>query len=140
MKVSEIMTKDLVTVDPSSMAMDAAEKMQAENVGAVLVADGDHLRGIVTDRQITTKVVASGLDPAEIPVTDIMTKNPVTASPDMELEDATRIMGDNRFRRVPVVKDERLVGIISTADIAAHARECNVCINNILNEVAKAVK
>ncbi len=140
MKVSEIMTKNPITVDPEASAMDAARKMQEERVGTVLVADRDHLEGIVVDRQITTKVVAAGKDPARTKVSEFMTRNPVTARPDMQLEDVSRMIGENKCRRIPIVEGERLIGIISSADIAGHARECNVCINNILDEVAKAEK
>jgi CBS domain-containing protein len=138
MKVSEIMTKNPVTVQPSATAKDAAELMKKENLGTVLVAEEDHLEGIVTDRQIATKVVAEGKDPARTRVNEFMTKDPVSASPDMEIEDVTKIMGENKFRRVPVVQDGKLMGIVSTADIAEHVRTCDVCIDNILNEVAKA--
>ncbi len=138
MKVSEVMTKNPVTVQPSATAKDAAELMKKENLGTVLVAEDDCLEGIVTDRQIATKVVAEGKDPARTRVNEFMTKDPVSASPDMEIEDVTKIIGENKFRRVPVVQDGKLMGIVSTADIAEHVRTCDVCIDNILNEVAKA--
>ncbi|KCZ73241.1 putative signal-transduction protein [Candidatus Methanoperedens nitroreducens] len=140
MKVSEIMTKNPITVDPEASAMDVARKMQEEKVGTVLVADRDHLEGIVIDRQIATKVVAAGKDPARTKVSEFMTRDPVTASPDMQLEDVSRMIGENKCRRIPIVESGRLMGIVSSADIAAHARECDVCINNILDEVAKAEK
>ncbi len=138
MKVSEIMTKSPVTLGPSATARDAAEIMKKENLGTVLVAEKEHLEGIVTDRQISTKVVAEGKDPARIKVSEFMTKNPVTASPDMTVEDAARIIGKNRFRRVPVVQGERLMGVVSAADIADHARSCNVCMNNLFDELSKS--
>jgi CBS domain-containing protein len=138
MKVSEIMTKNPVTVQPSATAKDAAELMKKENLGTVLVAEDDCLEGLVTDRQIATKVVAEGKDPARTRVNEFMTKDPVSASPDMEIEDVTKIMGENKYRRVPVVQDGKLMGIVSTADIAEHVRTCDVCVDNILNEVAKA--
>lgn len=119
---------------------DVARKMQEEKVGTVLVADRDHLEGIVIDRQIATKVVAAGKDPARTKVSEFMTRDPVTASPDMQLEDVSRMIGENKCRRIPIVESGRLMGIVSSADIAAHARECDVCINNILDEVAKAEK
>jgi len=138
MKVSEIMTEDPVTIDPESTAKDAAKIMKEENLGTVLVAEGARLEGIVTDRQIAIKVVASEKDPKETRVSEFMTKYPITVSPDTEIEEVSRIIGDNGIRRVPVVEGERLVGIISAADIADHARDCNICIDNILNEFAKA--
>lgn len=140
MKVSDRMTKEPVTINPSSTAKDAAEKMRKENIGVVLVAEGDQLRGLVTDRQITTKVVAAGKDPAQTRVGEIMTQNPVTASPDMIICDATEIIGENGFRRLPVVENDRLVGVLSEADITLHARNCDLCMENIFSEIEKAEK
>lgn len=138
MKVSERMTKEPVMVDASATAKEVAEKMRKENIGTVLVEENGRLKGIVTDRQIATKVVAAGKDPAKTRVSEFMTKNPVTGNPDMEMEDITKIMGERGYRRIPIVEGERLVGIISAADIVEHARTCNTCMGNIFNEVAKA--
>ena len=138
MKVSEIMTENPVAIDPESTAEDAAKIMKEEDLGTVLVAEDGRLEGIVTDRQITIKVVATGKDPEETRVSEFMTKDPITVSPDTDIEEVSQIIGDNGIRRVPVVQSERLVGIISAADIADHARDCSICIENILNEVAKA--
>jgi CBS domain-containing protein len=138
MKVSERMTKEPVMVDASATAKEVAEKMRKENIGTVLVGENGRLKGIVTDRQIATKVVAAGKDPAKTRVSEFMTENPVTGRPDMEMEDITKIMGERGYRRIPIVEGERLVGIISAADIVEHARTCNTCMGNIFNEVAKA--
>lgn len=138
MKVSEKMTKEPVTVSVTSVALDAAKKMRSENVGTVLVTEKDRLKGIVTDRQIATKVVAAGKDPAKARVSDFMTENPVTGSPEMEICEAARILGEHGYRRIPVVKDEKLVGIISAADIAEHAKACDACKQNLFEEMAKA--
>lgn len=138
MKVSEKMTKNPVTVDSSATAKEAADKMKEENIGTVLVTDKGRLTGIVVDRQIITKVIAAGKDPAEVKVSEFMTESPVTASPDMDIEEASKIIGDMGYRRVPVVENEKLIGIISVADIVEHARTCNTCMTNILSEAAKA--
>jgi CBS domain-containing protein len=138
MKVSERMTKNPITVNPSATAKDVAEKMKKENVGTVLVTDGGRLKGIVIDRQIITKVIASGKDPAKVKVSEFMTESPVTASSNMEIEEASRIIGEKGFRRIPVVEDGKPVGIISVADIVEHARTCTECMTNILSEAAKA--
>ena len=138
MKVSEKMTENPVTVKSSATAKEVAEKMKEENIGTVLVEENGRLKGIVTDRQIATKVVAAGKDPSKTRVSEFMTENPVTGSPDMEMEDVTKIIGENGYRRVPIVEGERLVGIISAADIVEHARTCQTCMGNIFNEVAKA--
>jgi CBS domain-containing protein len=138
MKVSERMTKNPITVNPSATAKDVAEKMEKENVGTVLVTDEGRLTGIVIDRQIITKVVAAGKDPAKVKVSEFMTESPVTASSNMEIEEASRIIGKKGFRRIPVVEDGKPVGIISVADIVEHARTCTECMTNILSEAAKA--
>ncbi|NJD77331.1 MAG: CBS domain-containing protein [Candidatus Methanoperedens sp.] len=139
MKVSERMTDKPVTVDISATAREAAKIMKEKNIGTVLVTEGDRLKGIVTDRQIATKVIAAGKDPEKTKVSEFMTEDPVTASPDMVICDATEIIGENGFRRVPVVENERLVGILSAADVAMHARTCNACMENLFSETEKAV-
>jgi CBS domain-containing protein len=138
MKVGERMTKNPITVNPSATAKDVAEKMKKENVGTVLVTDKGHLKGIVIDRQIITKVVAAGKDPAKVKVSEFMTESPVTTRSDMDIEDASRIIGEKGYRRIPVVENEKPVGIISVADIVEHAKTCTACMTNILSEASKA--
>jgi CBS domain-containing protein len=138
MKVGEKMTKNMVTVNITATAAEAAKKMQSEKVGTVLVLDGWLLKGLVTDRQIATRVVASGKDPAKVGVSEFMTKNPVTVSPEMDIHEAVRIIGSHGYRRIPVLEGGKPVGIISVADIAEHALTCNLCMENIFRELKKA--
>ncbi len=140
MKVSESMTKNPITVESSATAKEVAEKMKKENIGTILVTDKGRLKGIVIDRQIITKVVATGKDPAKVKVSEFMTESPVTVSPDMDIEEASRIIGEKGYRRIPVVENEKPVGIISVADIVEHAKTCTSCVDNILSEAVKAVK
>ncbi len=138
MKVNDKMTRDLVTVSPMATARDAAVKMRSENVGTVLVVDQGMLKGLVTDRQIATKVVAAGENPAAFNVSEFMTKNPLTCSPDTGMCEAAMMMGDHGFNRMPVVEGNKLVGIISVEDIAEHAKGCNLCTEGVLKAVSKA--
>ncbi len=138
MKVSDKMTRNLVTVNPMSTAKDAAKKMLSENVGTVLVLDQGILKGLITDRQITIKVVAAGENPATFNVSEFMTTNPLTCSPDMGMCEVARMMGEHGFNRMPVVEGNKLVGIISVADIADHAKGCNLCTEGILKAISKA--
>jgi CBS domain-containing protein len=138
MKVGEKMTKNMVTVNITASAAEAAKKMQSEKVGTVLVLDGWLLKGLVTDRQIATRVVASGKDPTKVGVSEFMTKNPVTVSPEMDIHEAVKIIGSHGYRRIPVLEGEKPVGIISTADIAEPAQTCNLCMQNIFRELKKA--
>jgi CBS domain-containing protein len=138
MKVSDKMTRDLVTVDPMATARDVAKKMESENVGTVLVLDKGMLKGLVTDRQIVTKVVAADENPATFIVSEFMTKNPLTCSPDMGMCEVARMMGEHGYNRMPVVEGNKLIGIISVADIAEHGRGCNLCTEGILKTIGKA--
>jgi CBS domain-containing protein len=138
MKVKDMMTKNMVTISATATAEEAAKKMQSEKVGTVLVLDKGLLKGLVTDRQITTKVVAAGKNPSNVMLSEIMTRSPVTVSTEMEIHEAGRLIGEHGYRRVPVVEGEKPVGIISVADIAEHAKTCNMCMQNIFRELQKA--
>jgi CBS domain-containing protein len=107
-------------------------------VGTLLVLDGGSLKGLVTDRQVVTKIVAERKDPNRITVNEFMTKNPVIISPDKDIHQAGRIMGEQDYRRVPVVDSGKLLGIISIADLAEHAMSCKPCMQDILQEAKKA--
>ena len=106
MKVSERMTENPITVNSSATAKAVAEKMKEENVGTVLVTDKGRLKGIVIDRQIITKIVAAGKDPAKVIVSEFMTESPVTVSPDMDIEEASRHIGEKGYRRIPLWRME----------------------------------
>jgi CBS domain-containing protein len=116
--VGEAMTKDVLTVDPSASIGEAAEKMQAANVGAVVVLE-DLVRivGIITERDLM-RAVAARARPAEARVRQWMTADPVTIEPDLPLEEALGLMFDRHFRHLPVVKEGRPLGIVSLRDLA----------------------
>jgi CBS domain-containing protein len=120
MQVQEIMTEDVERVEPNDSAVLAATKMLELNVGSLPVCDGEgHLRGIVTDRDITIRVTANALDAANTRVGDIMTPNPVHCFPEDGIDAIARRMKETQIRRVPVLDHEmRLTGIVSLGDIA----------------------
>jgi CBS domain-containing protein len=111
--VADLMVKDVLTVEPSDTIGEAAEKMNAANVGAVVVME-DMVRivGIVTERDLM-RAVAARARAAEARVRQWMTPNPVTIAPELAIEDAAQVMFDNNFRHLPVVKDGRPLGIVS---------------------------
>lgn len=119
-KLREIMTRDLATVDSNASVRDAARLMADRDVGDVLVIDGDRLAGIITDRDIVVKALARGSGDAAS-VMDCMTPDVLTCSPDASVEEAARVMADNKVRRMPVVEDGRPVGIVSLGDLATRA-------------------
>lgn len=119
LKVSDVMSTDLVTARPDETVVDAARKMAEEGVGSVLVVDEKGtLLGIVTERDIVVRVVAKGLDPSRTSVGEIMTRNPITIFEDARLSDAAELMRSKRIGHLPVVNREgRLVGIVTRYDI-----------------------
>jgi CBS domain-containing protein len=116
--VRHAMSANPQTARPDMTAADAAGLMARLDVGVIPVAEGDELLGLVTDRDLVVRVVADRLDPAEVKLGEILTKSPITVTPDMKVSDARDLMAEHQIRRLPVVKAEKLVGIISMGDIA----------------------
>ncbi|GGT22650.1 CBS domain-containing protein [Streptomyces chromofuscus] len=116
--VRDIMTGDPVTVEPQTSVTAVARIMRDQDLGAVLVTDGDHLRGLVTDRDLVVRSIADGGDPDEITVAAACSDDLVTVGPDEELTHAVELMREHAVRRVPVVQDDHPVGIVSLGDLA----------------------
>ena len=123
MEVKELMNPSVVTIEPTASAALAARLISRHNVGALPVCGADRrLRGMVTDRDIVLRCVAAEEDPAQTLVRDIMTRGCTAVSPRDDCREATRLMSVQQVRRLPVVEDGRLVGIVSLADLARSQR------------------
>jgi CBS domain-containing protein len=119
MQVKDIMSKDIVNLNSEDSIERAAQLMRQFDVGAIPVCDNSkRLVGIITDRDITLNSVASGANASQQKVCDFMTSNPVTGSPDMDVHDAVRMMSRHQIRRLPIVENNNLVGIVSLGDIS----------------------
>ena len=118
MLVKDIMSKDTVSLNAEDSIERAAQLMKQFNVGSIPVCSQEKLVGIVTDRDITLKSVAAGLNANQQKISDVMTSNPVTGSPDMDIHDAARIMSEQQIRRLPIIQNNNLVGIVSLGDIS----------------------
>lgn len=116
--VADLMTRDLLTVEPSDTLGEAAQKMTERGVGSVVVSDYGRMVGILTERDVM-KAVAGRVHSSEARVREWMTAEPVTVPPGTPVEEAGRIMLDRGFRHLPVVDDDRPVGIVSIRDLAA---------------------
>jgi CBS domain-containing protein len=123
--VRDVMTSDPVTVEPSATVEEAAQKMKESDAGAVLIVDGDELKGIVTDRDIAVDAVAEG-EGGDAKVEDVASTDPATVSPDDEIDKAIETMREQKVRRLPVVEDGKPVGVVSIGDLAAEADESSV--------------
>ena len=123
MLIRDLMNPSVVTIEPTSSAALAARLISRHNVGALPVCAGDgRLRGVVTDRDIVLRCVAAEEDPAQTPVRDIMTRCCATVSPEDDCREATRLMAAQQVRRLPVVEDGKVVGMISLSDLARSRR------------------
>jgi CBS domain-containing protein len=137
MRVRDVMTLRPSCVTRHTTVSKVAELMEAEDVGAVPVVDGDHLLGIVTDRDIVVRAVARGRDPQLTRVAEVASDDLVTVSPDTELPDALVLMGRHQVRRLPVTdEDNRLVGIVSQGDVALEAKQKDV--GKVIEAVSRA--
>jgi len=116
--VREAMTEDPRSIGPSASVVEAARLMRDEHVGSLPITDGDTLVGMITDRDITTRVVAEAADLATSSVGDVYSQDLISVEPDKDLEEALTLMARHQVRRLPVVEDGRLVGIVAQADIA----------------------
>lgn len=118
MKVQDIMTTEVATASPDSTLEEVASMMKEEDTGAIPIIDDDELVGIITDRDIVLRCIAEGRDATETNVEDILTEDLVTIAPDADVEEAARIMSERQIRRLPVVVEGELVGVVSLGDIA----------------------
>ncbi len=116
--VRDVMTGDPVTIEPLTSVTAVARLMRDRDLGAVLVTEGDRLRGLVTDRDLVVRSVAEGGDPEQTTVAGACSDDVVTVRSDEELDHAVRLMREHAVRRLPVVDDGRPVGIVSLGDLA----------------------
>jgi len=112
----DIMTKDVVAIAPHTPVAEAASGMMKARVGSALVMQGAMLMGIVTERDVL-RAAASGSDLRTSPVSEWMTKDAETAGPDLDSEEAARIMLSRGFRHLPVTDGGRVTGIVSLRDV-----------------------
>ena len=120
MKLREIMTNKVIRINPEESVAVAARMLSRYNVGMLPVCGSDgRLHGVVTDRDLVTRCIAAGRLPASTPVREVMTTAVVSARPDMDTVAAARLMGRQQIRRLPVLENERLCGMVSLADLAS---------------------
>lgn len=120
-KLKEIMTKDVTSVKSQTDVTGVAKVMEQINVGIVPVVDNNKVIGVVTDRDITLRVVAAGKKADAVQAKDIMTKDVISGTSDMDVHEAAQIMADNQIRRLPVVDNGKLVGMVAIGDLAVES-------------------
>ncbi|MGN6712297.1 CBS domain-containing protein [Anaerocolumna jejuensis] len=118
MKVKDIMSTDIACVSCSDSVEKCAQLMKQHDVGSIPVCDNEKVVGIVTDRDLTLRSIAESQDWKSQKVSDVMTKSPSLGSPDMNVRDAAEIMSREQIRRLPIVENNSLVGIVALSDIS----------------------
>jgi CBS domain-containing protein len=113
--VKDIMTKEVVTIDVEKSVFEAAQLMAAKELGCLIVMDKALPVGIITERDIVRRIVAKR-GSADLKVSEVMSKTLITVDPDTSLKEAARVMSTNKIRRLPVLKQDKLVGIVVSSD------------------------
>jgi CBS domain-containing protein len=135
MQLSDIMTSNPVIISPDTVLREAAQKMRDLDSGVMPVGENDRLVGMLTDRDITVRATADGMDPNTTPVRDVMSPDVVYCFADDDIELAARKMEEHQIRRLIVLdRDKRLVGIASLGDLAVYAQS-----DRLPGEVTEAV-
>ncbi|MES3516259.1 MAG: CBS domain-containing protein [Natronomonas sp.] len=117
MPIEDLARNDTVTADPETPATELAATMDRKEVGSIVITDDERPIGIVTDRDLTTRVLANGTAPGEQPAKEIMTEDLCTADPDAGFYEAASMMADHGIRRLPICENGTLLGIITADDM-----------------------
>lgn len=122
-RARDVMTAAVITCPPDTSVAQVAKLMRDRNLGDVLIAEDAKVVGIVTDRDIAVRVAASEQDPAEVPVKSYMSKHLITGHPSWDVNKLAKTMGKHQIRRLPIIEDGMLAGIVSLGDLALkHAK------------------
>jgi CBS domain-containing protein len=129
-RIEDVMTPNPITLPATASLIDAAMAMRDADVGDVIVLEGEEICGIVTDRDIIVRAIASGNYPATVTLGEICSRELTTLSPTDSVEDALRLMREKAIRRLPVVEHGQPVGIVSLGDLAV-TQEPHSALSNI---------
>ena len=121
--VRDAMTADPRSIGASASVVEAARLMRERHIGSLPVTEDDRLVGMITDRDITTRVVAESAVPETTSVGDVYSRDLISVEPNSDLDEALRLMARHQVRRLPVVENDRLVGMVAQADIALKESE-----------------
>ncbi len=138
MKVRDIMTTGVEIAAPDSSLQEIATLMKNEDVGAIPIVDGNELWGIITDRDIVVRCIAAGKNPSQTEAQEVLSEDLETVEPDDDVQEAGRIMAEQQVRRLPVVEDGTLVGMVSIGDVAVKQSERTA--GKALEDISEGVK
>ena len=122
------------TIAPSASVLEATREMNEHRIGALLVAHGDRIIGVFTERDVLTRIVAAAADPASIKVQDVMTSPVAYCTPETNLEECKGIFTEKRIRHLPVMEGEKVVGVVTPGDVLAFEADDQVRTIHYLKE------
>ena len=138
MKVKDCMCDEVCCATPNSTIQECATMMCNKHIGCVPVCDNtQNVVGLITDRDIILRCVACNKDPKSTPISEIMTCNPCCCTPEVEVTEAEKLMSENQVKRIPVVENNKIVGILTLGDLAANAQVDDNGVDNTLNTISK---
>ncbi len=136
MKVKDCMCNEIFYATTQNTVKDCANIMCDEHVGCVPVCDNDkNLVGLVTDRDIILRCIACDKDPKTTPITEIMTCNPCCCTTDADITEVENLMSKNQVKRIPVLENNKIVGILTLGDLAKNGKIDDKCVSNTLNNI-----
>lgn len=138
MKIRDIMVTEVEAAEPDDTLDEVAAMMREQDVGAIPVVENGELIGIITDRDIVIRCIAEGRDPTDVAADEVISGDLQTVEPDDDLEEARRIMARHQIRRLPVIENGALVGMVSLGDLAVKADEDKAA--DTLEEISEGVK
>lgn len=134
LKVEDAMIRDVIAVDATSTVKEAVEIMNEHEIGCLVVIENHRLSGILTERDILKRVLAATKDPKKTKVGEIMTTRVFTVSPETDLEEAARLMFENNVKKLPVVSEGKLVGLVTLTDLARFQPEIIRLLGRLIGE------
>jgi CBS domain-containing protein len=134
--LKDIMTKEVDYCTPLDNVYEVAVKMKNDDVGIIPICENDQIIGVITDRDIVVRGVAER-HPGSTKVTDVMSEKLITGTPDMESAEAAAIMAEHQIRRLPIVENNRLVGIVSLGDLAVNSSSTHAA-GHALEEISES--
>lgn len=135
MKIRDIMTKNVECCEPTASITELAKKMRDSNVGSIPICENGTLQGIVSDRDIVTRCLAENQMDAN--ASDIMSTDIVSGHPDMSAEEAGQLMAEHQIRRLPIIENERIAGIVALGDLSVE-KDTDQKAGEALSEISKS--
>lgn len=141
MKVKDCMCNTVIYTSPETSVCDCANLMKEKHVGCIPICDmNNNVVGVITDRDIVLRCIPFSKDTKNVPVSEIMTTNVCCCESQAELEEAENLMKQNNVRRLPIIENNKIVGILTLGDLASNTNVKNECVGKTLEGISNSNK